>query len=177
MSNSATLFLYILIHCNGNSLYLYCPSWEGRHTNCEWAFKDIIPWPRNRQFQLNRNNRQWMLAYLLYGYLSCLQGLHSIGRGLLLYYLLSGCLAIPLVKIMSDSSRAYYFVLTLKWCRTRGRGGEEYTMFDNTAKIWKKKSAEYRLYSNLANGNDLFVSNIPDNAIHSFRNNFQLHID
>ena len=50
-------------------------------------------------------------------------------------------------------------------------------MFDNTAKIWKKKSAEYRLYSNLANGNDLFVSNIPDNAIHSFRNNFQLHID
>ena len=59
----------------------------------------------------------------------------------------------------------------------RGWGGEEYTMFDNTAKIWKKKSAEYRLYSNLANGNDLFVSNIPDNAIHSFRNNFQLHID
>ena len=50
-------------------------------------------------------------------------------------------------------------------------------MFDNTAKIWKKKSAEYRLYNNLANGSDLFVSNIPDNAIHSFRNNFQLHID
>ena len=51
-----------------------------------------------------------MLAHLLYGYLSCLQGLHSIGRGLLLYYLLVGCLAIPLAKIMSDSSRACYFV-------------------------------------------------------------------
>lgn len=50
-------------------------------------------------------------------------------------------------------------------------------MFDNTAKIWKKKSAEYRLYNNLANGSDLFVTNIPDGAIHSFRNNFQLHID
>lgn len=58
-----------------------------------------------------------------------------------------------------------------------GTGRRTNTMFDNTAKIWKKKSAEYRLYSNLANGNDLFVSNIPDNAIHSFRNNFQLHID
>ena len=63
-----------------------------------------------------------MLAHLLYGYLLCIQGLHSIGRGLLLYYLLSGCLAIPLVKIMSDSSRAYYFVLTLKICRTMGTG-------------------------------------------------------
>ena len=52
-----------------------------------------------------------MLAHLLYGYLLCIQGLHSIGRGLLLYYILSGCLAIPLVKIMSDSSRACYFVL------------------------------------------------------------------
>lgn len=50
-------------------------------------------------------------------------------------------------------------------------------MFDNTAKIWKKKSAEYRLYNILANGSDLFVTNIPDSAIHSFRNNFQLHID
>ncbi len=63
-----------------------------------------------------------MLAHLLYGYLLCIQGLHSIGRGLLLYYLLSGCLAIPLVKIMSDSSRAYYFVLTLNICRTMGTG-------------------------------------------------------
>ena len=37
-----------------------------------------------------------MLAHLLYGYLLCIQGLHSIGRGLLLYYLLRWCLAIPL---------------------------------------------------------------------------------
>jgi len=73
-----------------------------------------------------------MLAHLLYGYLLCIQGLHSIGRGLLLYYLVLGCLAIPLGQDNERQFPRLLFCVTLKICRTEGRGGEEYT-------IWKMR--------------------------------------
>ena len=48
-------------------------------------------------------------------------------------------------------------------------------MFDNTASVFRKVAYSFR--SSINNNNDLFVYPVPDSAIHSFRNNFQLHID
>ena len=47
-------------------------------------------------------------------------------------------------------------------------------MFDNTASVFRKVGYSF---SSIENNNDLFVYPVLDSAIHSLRNNFQLHID
>ena len=76
-----------------------------------------------------------MLAHLLYGYLLCIQGLHSIGRGLLLYYLLRWCLAIPLGLDNKRQFPRLFFVLTLKICRTRGTGRRGVYYMENIVRV------------------------------------------
>lgn len=76
-----------------------------------------------------------MLAHLLYGYLLCIQGLHSIGRGLLLYYLVLGCLAIPLGQDNERQFPRLLFCVTLKICRTEGTGRRGVYYMENASRI------------------------------------------